>query len=126
MKKPTTAEQILIDLWRCKEAYNKKISEIQNSPSILAREIGRPDLLSEVKQQFTEAIDNACQSGYCLAKKYNLEVSDAERDLQRRSFAYGNTRLKNKRITREIIDLEDEKLKAHAEMCREVLIKKGY
>lgn len=37
--------------------------------------------------------------------------SDDEREAQRRSFAYGNTRIENDRITREMIDEQAEVLK---------------
>ena len=33
-----------------------------------------------------------------------VPFSKAEREAQRRSFAYGNTRIENERITREMID----------------------
>ncbi len=38
-------------------------------------------------------------------------ISDDERQAQRRSFAYGNTKIKNDRITREMVDEQDELLK---------------
>jgi hypothetical protein len=38
--------------------------------------------------------------------------SSADREAQRRSFAYGNTSIENPRITRELIDREAEKLDA--------------
>ena len=34
-----------------------------------------------------------------------------EREAQRRSFAYGNTKIENDRITREMVDKQDELLK---------------
>ena len=34
-----------------------------------------------------------------------------EREAQRRSFAYGNTRIENERITREMVDEQAEALK---------------
>ncbi|HEU5340304.1 hypothetical protein [Edaphobacter sp.] len=37
--------------------------------------------------------------------------SDAEREAQRRSFAYGNAKIENSRITREMIAEADEKIK---------------
>ena len=36
--------------------------------------------------------------------------TEAQREEQRRSFAYGNTAFENSRITREMIDREAEKL----------------
>ena len=38
--------------------------------------------------------------------------SAEERQAQRRSFAYGNTKIENDRITREMVDEQDELLKA--------------
>jgi hypothetical protein len=38
------------------------------------------------------------------------EFSSAEKEEQRRSFAYGNTKIENSRITREIVDREAESL----------------
>lgn len=40
------------------------------------------------------------------------EFSPSEREEQRRSFAYGNTRIENPRITRETVDRQAEILKA--------------
>ena len=44
-----------------------------------------------------------------LAKK--VELSTAQQEQQRRSFAYGNTRIENPRITRKISDEQAEALK---------------
>jgi hypothetical protein len=38
------------------------------------------------------------------------QVSAEHREQQRRSFAYGNTAFENKRITREMVDQQAEKL----------------
>lgn len=38
----------------------------------------------------------------------------AEKEAHRRSFAYGNTKIENARITRELVDREAEKLAAEA------------
>jgi len=38
----------------------------------------------------------------------------ADREAQRRSFAYGNTCIENPRITRQTVEQEAEKLKAQA------------
>jgi hypothetical protein len=40
------------------------------------------------------------------------EFLPAEREAQRRSFAYGNTKIENPRITRQTVDQQAEKLKA--------------
>jgi len=37
-------------------------------------------------------------------------MSDAEREAQRRSFAYGNIKIENDMVTREIVDEEAKKL----------------
>lgn len=39
---------------------------------------------------------------------------ESEREAQRRSFAYGNTKIENSRITRETVDQQAEKLKSQA------------
>jgi hypothetical protein len=41
-------------------------------------------------------------------------ISEDEREAQRRSFAYGNTKIENDRITREMVDQQDELLKLEA------------
>jgi hypothetical protein len=41
-------------------------------------------------------------------------MSAEERQAQRRSFAYGNTKIENDRITREMVDEQDELLKMEA------------
>jgi len=40
-----------------------------------------------------------------------IPFSDEEREAQRRSFAYGNTRIENDRVTREMVDEQAELLK---------------
>ena len=45
-----------------------------------------------------------------LAK--NVPETPADREKQRRSFAYGNTAIENPRITREMIDAQAEALKS--------------
>ncbi len=42
------------------------------------------------------------------ARRY--QFSAAEKEEHRRSFAFGNTKIENSRITRELIDREAEKL----------------
>jgi hypothetical protein len=44
----------------------------------------------------------------------SLPFSAAEREEQRRSFAYGNAKIENPRITRATVDEQAEKLKARA------------
>lgn len=47
-----------------------------------------------------------------LAKR--VETTGAQREQPRRSFAYGNTKSENPRITRELIDQQAELLKRRA------------
>jgi hypothetical protein len=42
-------------------------------------------------------------------------MSPEERQAQRRSFAYGNTKIENDRITREMVDAQDELLQLEAQ-----------
>jgi hypothetical protein len=39
------------------------------------------------------------------------ELTSQEKEAQRRSFAYGNTKIENDRITRDLVDQEAERLK---------------
>lgn len=48
-----------------------------------------------------------------------LPISNEEREKQRRSFAYGNTKIENDRITREMIVEQDELLKAEAQRAND-------
>lgn len=41
-----------------------------------------------------------------------VKMTDAEREKQRRSFAYGNTHFENEQITREAVDRAADRLKA--------------
>ncbi|HWK12975.1 MAG TPA: hypothetical protein VNS02_01140 [Rhizobiaceae bacterium] len=43
-----------------------------------------------------------------------LDQSAREKEQQRRSFAYGNTKFENDRITREMVDRQAELLDRHA------------
>lgn len=47
-----------------------------------------------------------------LERARNVRMTLEEQEEQRRSFAYGNTKIENDRITREIIDREAESLAA--------------
>ena len=49
---------------------------------------------------------------YLLEKSKGVEMSAADREEQRRSFAYGNTHIENERITRTVVDEQAELLKA--------------
>ena len=45
-----------------------------------------------------------------LRRAKNARMTPEEREQQRRSFAYGNSKIENHRITRETIDREAESL----------------
>jgi hypothetical protein len=46
-----------------------------------------------------------------LDKAKKVKLSPEQKEEQRRSFAYGNTKIENSRITRETVDCEAEELK---------------
>ncbi|MFE0752817.1 hypothetical protein ACFW16_02600 [Inquilinus sp. NPDC058860] len=46
-----------------------------------------------------------------LERAKSVTMSGAQKEQQRRSFAYGNTKIENSRITREMIDQQAEALK---------------
>lgn len=48
----------------------------------------------------------------------NRPFSDEERQAQRRSFAYGNTKIENPLITREMINEADERIEAELQAAR--------
>jgi hypothetical protein len=62
------------------------------------REIGLEKVMSKDLQQLIES-------------SRMREFSPSEREEQRRSFAYGNTRIENSRITRSTVDRQAELLK---------------
>lgn len=47
-----------------------------------------------------------------IEKARRVQMSAQEREEQRRSFAYGNSRIENDRITRTTIDEQADQLKA--------------
>lgn len=47
-----------------------------------------------------------------IEKARKVQMSAQEREEQRRSFAYGNSKIENDRITRTTIDEQAEQLKA--------------
>jgi hypothetical protein len=49
-----------------------------------------------------------------------VTMTAEDRELQRRSFAYGNTHFENQRITREMVDREAEKLAREAVVLKPV------
>jgi len=50
-----------------------------------------------------------------LAAAKQADLTSEEKEEQRRSFAYGNTKIENDRITRELVDQEAERLKSGEE-----------
>tara|TARA_R110002096_G_scaffold13334_3_gene47339 strand:- start:1417 stop:1611 length:195 start_codon:yes stop_codon:yes gene_type:complete len=40
----------------------------------------------------------------------SIEMTESQREAQRRSFVYGNTKIENDRITRELVDEQAERL----------------
>ncbi|TXL77091.1 hypothetical protein FHP25_09985 [Vineibacter terrae] len=48
---------------------------------------------------------------YLLEMARRVKMTPAEQEEQRRSFAYGNTAIENKLITRAMVDEQAEKLK---------------
>ncbi|MHB1673866.1 MAG: hypothetical protein ACYCSP_06405 [Acidobacteriaceae bacterium] len=50
-----------------------------------------------------------------IEEALQIPFTAEEREVQRRSFAYGNTKIENDRITREMIDEQDELLKAETQ-----------
>lgn len=47
-----------------------------------------------------------------LEKAKHVQMDPKQWEEQRRSFAYGNAKIENDRVTREMIDTEADKLKA--------------
>ena len=43
-------------------------------------------------------------------KAKNVTMSDADKEAQRRSFAYGNANIENSRVTRAVIDAAAERV----------------
>ncbi len=50
-----------------------------------------------------------------IAQAKKVVASSADREEQRRSFAYGNTKIENSRITRELINREADSLRRENE-----------
>ncbi len=50
-----------------------------------------------------------------IAEARTSEFSAEDKEAQRRSFAYGNTKIENPRITRETVDEQAEAMKAEAD-----------
>ncbi len=57
-----------------------------------------------------------------LERARRVRMNAAEREEQRRSFAYGNTKIENPLITRETVDQQAEALKAKDGSQAEALI----
>lgn len=49
-----------------------------------------------------------------IERARGVKMSGADKEKQRRSFAYGNTKIENERITREMVDQQADSLKRRA------------
>jgi hypothetical protein len=45
-----------------------------------------------------------------IEKAKKVSMSDADKEAQRRSFAYGNAHIENNRVTREVVDAAAERV----------------
>ena len=73
---------------------------VENPEALVVRSKGRGEyVMSDNLQQLIDAARRR-------------PFSEDEREAQRRSFAYGNTKIENDLITREMIDEADERIKA--------------
>lgn len=50
-----------------------------------------------------------------LAAAKKADLTSEEKEAQRRSFAYGNTKIENDRITRALVDQEADRLRSENE-----------
>ncbi|HET9792428.1 MAG TPA: hypothetical protein VFR08_14115 [Candidatus Angelobacter sp.] len=50
-----------------------------------------------------------------LAAAKKADLTSEEKEAQRRSFAYGNTKIENDRITRALVDQEADRLRTENE-----------
>jgi hypothetical protein len=46
-----------------------------------------------------------------IEKAKSVRMSDADREAQRRSFAYGNAHIENERVTRKMVDDAAERIR---------------
>jgi len=74
-------------------------SAVENPETLVVRSKSRVNTMSDNLQQLIDAARRR-------------PFSEDEREAQRRSFAYGNTKIENDLITREMIDEADERIKA--------------
>lgn len=76
------------------------VMPVENPEALVVRSKGRGEyVMSDNLQQLIDAARHR-------------PFSEDEREAQRRSFAYGNTKIENDLITREMIDEADERIKA--------------
>lgn len=52
----------------------------------------------------------AAELASLLEKAKNVQMTPADKEAQRRSFAYGNANIENERVTKETVDKEAERL----------------
>jgi hypothetical protein len=75
------------------------LAAVENPEGLVVRSKSRMNIMSDNLQQLIDAARRR-------------PFSEDEREAQRRSFAYGNTKIENDLITREMIDEADERIKA--------------
>jgi hypothetical protein len=54
-----------------------------------------------------------------LARARKTQMTEAEREAQRQSFAYGNTHFENENITRDTVERASQRLKEQADVATE-------
>lgn len=70
------------------------------------------DLRAQIKQQRRLENDMTHALKTLIEAAQTLKQTEQEREQQRRSFAYGNTKFENELITREMINDQAEKLQS--------------
>lgn len=88
---------------RCEVILLELFSGAPTKPMVLSRAPYRTSV-----EQTERAVTTTLSTLLDAAKRYR--PSEAEREEQRRSFAYGNTAFENPLITRQMVDEEAEKL----------------
>jgi hypothetical protein len=83
-----------------------KVSRRENYVAVNAASVTLRDTESPWEDMMTDELKSLVEA----AKR--VKPTAADREAQRRSFAFGNTAFENSRITREMIDIEAEKLAA--------------
>ena len=77
---------------------------------MLSWQNGRLNLLSECLQHQESEEDMSKELEQLIEQARRQKMTPEQREEQRRSFAYGNTKIENDRITRRMIDEAAERL----------------